>query len=390
MRLGATGLWADRAGYNPHETRIGPGNVAQLTEAWSAPLPSGTGAPQGPLVARGRVFVPSDALFEGPSALTAYDADDGAQLWSHSVPGNPDLPDFPPQLRVTTAGDVVVLARAFGGDFGGLEALDAATGEVLWSSPARLMTGDPIVHRGVVYAWYLSLDTFLAGLAAFDLETGELLWRSPDTAQQATYASAQGGRVYATVGDELQVFDAAGVENCTGEPTICQPVWTAALPGGTYRPPVVAAGSVFVSVENAVLAFPAGGCGSATCRPAWSVPASPQLATLAVAKGTLFVSGGGAITAFPAAGCGAPTCPAQWAAPGATGAPAVANGVVYATGGDRLHAFAADGCGASTCAALWSSGTGVDTDRQPAIAGGRVYTVGTSVKAFALPAGAGA
>jgi outer membrane protein assembly factor BamB len=376
-----------RTGSNPHETRLGPANVAQLTEVWSAPLPEGTSAPQGPLVARGRVFVTADAATGGPSVLTAYDADDGTQLWSRSVPGIPEVPDFSPDLRITTAGDVVVLTAAFSSDFGGLEALDAATGEVLWSTPARLAAGEPVVQRGVVYAWYLSLDTYRGGLAAFDLETGEVLWRSPDVSQQPLHASAQGGRLYATVGEEMQVFDAAGIENCTGEPTICQPVWTATVPGGgSYRPPVLAAGTAFVLAQDTVMAFPADGCGSPTCQPVWTAAGAPWPAGAAVADGTLFVPHGGAIAAYPAAGCGATTCAARWTAPDATGTPAVANGVVYASGGDRLHAFAAAGCGAATCPALWSSEPGTPADRQPAITGGRVYVAGTSVRAFALPA----
>ena len=117
----------------------------------------------------------------------------------------------------------------------------------------------------------------------------------------------------------------------------------------------------------------------------------------------LFTSGSGGsgvpdrLYAYPAAGCGAATCPPAWSAevdtlPN-TGAPvlqpAVAGGVVYLAGeGGVLYAFDAAGCGAATCAPLWSASVGSEITGAPAVSNGRVY-VGTAdarLVAFALPA----
>src|SRR5690349_16180172 len=59
----------------------------------------------------------------------------------------------------------------------------------------------------------------------------------------------QVGRPASSSGDLaiLRVFDAAGVDGCSGSPTTCAPQWTAAVPGVSLSGPTVVGGAVYVS-----------------------------------------------------------------------------------------------------------------------------------------------
>lgn len=61
------------------------------------------------------------------------------------------------------------------------------------------------------------------------------------------------GRVYAQSFDGLYAFDAAGVEGCTGNPAVCQPVWTGWLP--LNAGPSLANGLVLASTPLGLSAY---------------------------------------------------------------------------------------------------------------------------------------
>ena len=115
--------------------------------------------------------------------------------------------------------------------------------------------------------------------------------------------------------------------------------WTAPMPSTVADAPAVAGDRVFVPTSGGELAvLAAGGCGSATCAPAWTgstgSAVTVQPAVAGSGAGAVVITGGadGGLDAFPAAGCGAATCAPSWSgAAGApiTGAPAVSNGRVY-------------------------------------------------------------
>lgn len=213
------------------------------------------------------------------------------------------------------------------------------------------------------------------------------------------------GDVYATDGEGVQAFDAAGSASCSGTPKVCAPLWTAATSNSpTYSAPAVANGTVYVGSWNAKLyAFDAAGSANCsagvtgkTCRPLWTAATASSIGgTPAVANGVVYaVSGNGTLSAFDAAGstdCSgtvtAKTCTPMWrSAPGTSGyvtssSPAVANGIIYfsSTNGGTYGYDAAGSLNCSvsgtakTCSPLWGAVTGFIGRGSPAIVNGVLY-----------------
>src|ERR1039458_1179537 len=277
-----------RRGYNPTENVLNVSNVAGLQERWSW-------ATQGqvdssPAVANGGVYVGSDDGY-----LYALNASTGQQIWTA-----------------------------------------ANTGAPIQSSPA--------VANGVVYVG--SLDN---NLYAFNASTGQQLWSAPTGGPINSSPAVANGVVYVGSQDNnLYAFNAA-----TG-----QRLWTAATGGSIASSPAVANGVVYVgSWDNNLYAFNA-----ATGQLLWSAATREVIqSSPAVANGVVYVgSNDNNLYAFNAA-----TSQLLWSA--ATGqvdqsSPAVANGVVYVGSWDfNLYAF-----NAATGQLLWSAATrGVIESRPP-------------------------
>jgi hypothetical protein len=114
--------------------------------------------------------------------------------------------------------------------------------------------------------------------------------------------------------------------------------WTGTV-GAAVDVPLAATGTtVFAAAsDGTVAAFPAGGCGEATCEPEWTATTSaPASAAPSIGGDVVYVGdGAGGVSALPAAGCGAATCEALWtgsAAEGVTGPPVVSDGTLYVPG----------------------------------------------------------
>ena len=139
-RLTCINIDAFRAGENPFQ----PGDVV-----WSVPIGASSG--NTPALWDGRVFVTNAGLYgSGPGQILAFDAratDAPAPLWTSDNPAGEAF-----------FGGVCVRARAAGADlycasyafFGGttsanLLKLDAATGEVRWSTPCNRTSATPLV-----------------------------------------------------------------------------------------------------------------------------------------------------------------------------------------------------------------------------------------------------
>jgi hypothetical protein len=147
---------------------------------------------------------------------------------------------------------------------------------------------------------------------------------------------------------ELKVFDAAGVDGCAGTPKVCQPLWSAPLPGSTrmWTGAAVHGGRVYVPTEGGVSVFDANGvvgCGGSpkVCSP---------IATMSFG---------------------------WW--PGTRGAVTIANGVAYVGSMDGLFAFDAnlvEGCSGAplVCQPVLHvlGGTNVTT---PAVVAGQVHVL---------------
>ncbi|HEY8545873.1 MAG TPA: PQQ-binding-like beta-propeller repeat protein [Acidimicrobiales bacterium] len=131
-------------------------------------------------------------------------------------------------------------------------------------------------------------------ITALDAATGDVLWTGDLGATVGAPPALAEGRLYVPTRDgDLLVFDAAGCGAAT-----CAPLWAA--DGGTDLrvQPAVAGGVVYTGSEDGtVAAFPADGCGASTCPPLWSAAAGrPVVAAPIVSNARLHVyaAGGGA------------------------------------------------------------------------------------------------
>jgi polyvinyl alcohol dehydrogenase (cytochrome) len=234
---------------NPLERRIGPANVAQLTTKWTIATQGEVSAT--PAVTGGAVYFPDWAGY-----LTKADARTGQVLWSRhlseytGVAGN--ISRTSPVVH-----DGVVYVGDQGGSVGAgarLLAVDAATGDLLWSQrvethPAAQLTQSPTVFEGVVYQGVSSVEfarageagyvccTFRGSLVAVDAATGDIKWQTytvPDNGGQPggySGASIWGGtpaidpirrRVYVTTGQNYAVPpDAKDCQAAGGTPDEC-------------------------------------------------------------------------------------------------------------------------------------------------------------------------
>ena len=97
-----------------------------------------------PAVSGGMVY--STALIDGAPRVVALNASSrGARVWTAQLPHAPD-----PEFSLTVAGGLVYVP---GTDFGELHALEAATGEIAWTSSvgSGYVRSAPTVLDGVVY-----------------------------------------------------------------------------------------------------------------------------------------------------------------------------------------------------------------------------------------------
>jgi hypothetical protein len=404
----------NRAGWQPVESTIGVGNVAQLRQARSYP-----GAATPPVVVEGVLY-----SLDGQGYLHAFDATGGAgctgspivcsPLWSSSTAAGRSL--------TVDSGKVYAVGMS------GLNVYDAAgvTGcsgspkvcGPLWTTGTFVFIGPgaPAVVNGVVYvtgtrpllplpggAYVIAYDA--RGSTNCTAGVCSPLWSSTaaptDLLYQAPLAVAN-GMVYAAEGTGVAGFDASGSTACTGTPKVCSPLWTATTPTQlsslAYGGPAVANGTLFVAgLGGTLYAFDASGnngCGGAprACSPLWTASVGDTRTTPAIANGTVYVTNAlGTLQAFDAMGVngcsGSPkVCTPLWRyAPNVsgftvTGLPAGANGVVYTVSPDStFHALDAAGttnCSGSPklCDPLWSTATGdIASDSSPAIVNGTVY-----------------
>ena len=156
-------------------------------------------------------------------------------------------------------------------------------------------------------------------------------------------------------------------------------LWTGSLGAAITATPSVAGNKVFVPAGSVIDVFPASGCGSSSCSPAFALerkagdPNDSFLATPALEGSNVFATNGnGSLYAWPQSGCGAASCrPAQSVvlnAPsgGSTSyeqTPAVLGGMLFVaaqrvvTASDHVLAFALDESTLQTLAS-WDLGAG--------------------------------
>ena len=158
---------------------ITPDNIGNLGVAWTYPLSTSRGVEATPIVVDGVMYVTS-----AWSVVHALDAKTGEELWVYDpeVSGEDAAKGC---CDVINRGVAVQGGKVFVGVFDGrLEALDAKTGKVIWStltvdkSRPYTITGAPRVVKGKVLIGNGGGELGVRGfVTAYDAETGEKVWR---------------------------------------------------------------------------------------------------------------------------------------------------------------------------------------------------------------------
>jgi outer membrane protein assembly factor BamB len=347
---------------NPSETSLSASNVAQLTQDWTAALNGGGGVP-GAVVYNGTVYA------DDGTGIDALDAASGKLLWFGSTMGSG-----------STASSHITPAVSNGAVYAGggdnrVYAFDAATGASRWIfAPNAQMLSSPAVASGVVY-----ITTRDGHIYALDGTSGSVIWsflgslsdpidQTPAVANGAVYFISERGIAYA-------------LNASTGAQ-----LWQTSIgsPGEGVDVPAVDNGMVFMisgapspSTQGEVVALD-----STTGATKWTAY-TPFYGTngLALANGVIYVSTiSNGVYAFDEA-TGALKWQAQVAM--AESAPAVANGVVY-VGAGTAYVYAFDAATGATLATIGNCGT--QPYSSPVVAHGTVYIgCGTILGAFHLP-----
>ena len=172
-------------GRTPHEERFSPldsierNNVDRLGVAWSFQTGSDRGLEATPIVVDGVLYATASW-----SIVFALDARTGALLWRH----DPKVPGWKAKhacCDVVNRGVAVSKGRVYSGTLDGrLLALDAKTGELVWSVQTTplgepyTITGAPRVVHDLVLIGNGGAEFGVRGyFSAYHAATGELAWR---------------------------------------------------------------------------------------------------------------------------------------------------------------------------------------------------------------------
>jgi outer membrane protein assembly factor BamB len=368
----------DLVGVNPYENVLSVSNADGLTLDWEAGTVT-SGYISSPAVVNGIVYI-SDYQ-PGRSDVHAIDAASGEPVWTKTVGPGPSSP-------------AVAGGALFVGDLSGnLHARRASTGTRLWTKPAGgPVYSDPTVEGGTVF-----VGASFGGLAAFDAETGSLTWRfSRDNVQFSGSPAVSGGIVYAWGQPTTENGIVYALDQSTGAV-----IWKRRIPGSDQRlqmSPAVADGTVYVGTGDSARRSLVLALDAEVGRIRWihALPEDVEAAfgAPAVADGLLYVpTTPDRPTANPELyALDTATGSLVWQAPvsASNSSPAVANGVVY-VGGEVDENSQLSALDAVSGEILWTyveAGTTIPILSSPAVADGRVY-VGTqgetgSVLAFTL------
>jgi len=323
-----------------NQTKLVALDQATGAERWRAARPQSGSSP---LIAGGLVYVGTRG--EG---LKAYDAETGAVVWQF-LSGIPAAPDGEP-AGVFDTSPILVDGTLFmaGGSYGGLFALDPATGEERWRFDTHgWVRSSPAVAGGIVYIASNALfdadqtDPAPSALYAVDAATGAERWSLPfaaDIEMSWSTPLIHGATVLIGVcnfdggnGVWIAADAATGTERWRFETSA--PMWWAspASDGATYFLP-----DGELSRMSAVDA--------ATGEPRWEIETEEKYYVGPTLAGdTLYIHDeSGALVALDGA-----TGDQEWTLDigpagggGGVGAePAIVDGIVYATGGGLAYAL---------------------------------------------------
>jgi outer membrane protein assembly factor BamB len=212
-----------------------------------------------PTVVRGTVFVMS---FDGK--LYALDASTGATRWATAIA----TPDTTPTEASPAVSKGIVYAI---GD-GGVTALAANSGSILWTGPCGTPDhNSPTVHHGLVV-----MASFYSEVCAFDAGTGRPRWTAHlDTYFQSSPTLAKKRVILTDFSGDVVALDARNG----------QVAWTIPTGISLSTTPVVANGVVYVAEPTRITAraFTDG-------RLLWHQPERGAFSTPAVVGGTVYVA----------------------------------------------------------------------------------------------------
>jgi polyvinyl alcohol dehydrogenase (cytochrome) len=164
-----------------------PEQVPRLALKWAFGFPDTASAWAQPTVAGGRVFAGSQN-----GTVYSLDAKTGCTVWTFVAHAGVRASVFIGPR--TGTGRTALYPAYFSDQQGYVYAVDAATGKLLWSQrvddhPLVRLTGSPTVYRGRVYVPTSSYEeggkppgygccTFRGGVVALDARTGDVVWKA--------------------------------------------------------------------------------------------------------------------------------------------------------------------------------------------------------------------
>lgn len=352
-------------GFNPGETTITPGNVAQLELAWSKAVSwtVPTVDTAAPIVRSGADVVVASA---GHSAV--LDAETGALR--RNIGGSDD------HSVAVSDGRIFVTGFQGGQDFSHVTVFDQATGVGQWTTEEQFDVTAPIVDDGVLhYVTVSRVGTHDHGVRSRRASDGKVLWDTSSCCGDVVAPSIANGtlfyvQVFRGSPTMLSAFDAVdGTPRWSVPATRCTAATATVVAGGR----VYTGGSTFDAATGAHL---------------WDWPRCPIVDLPTVSSTTVYVpyrplATTVALQAFDAA-TGAKRGSIPWGlnASGEASAPAVANGILFGADGNQLVAD-----DARTGERLWTSPASSGNFSDPIVSDGMVYAMNTdgSAYAFSLP-----
>lgn len=233
---------------NAHEFRLHRANVSRLKVKWTLPTAGDTSAT--PAVVDGAVYVP-----DWGGTFWKVDARSGKVIWARRVADYVGIPGAVSRSSPAVVGDTVFIGTQQGAR---LLAIDTATGNLRWATamdahPHAVLTQSPVVYDGVVYQGVSSMEegaaadptypccTFRGSLQAVDAATGRVLWKSytlPDQGAGTDIFSGApiwggtpaidpaSGSVYVATGNNYEIPQSAqDCQKAGGTPQECLPSW---------------------------------------------------------------------------------------------------------------------------------------------------------------------
>jgi len=346
---------AAHTGCNPYEHVLSSGTVGGLAERWyysTGPhyLSIVTGEPT---VANGEVYFASNDSETHDYSVYAVNATTGVLAWKHQI--GDFLGDSP----------IVANGLAYVGTIYtpyAVLALNASTGDVVWQAAAPAPVQAPLaISNGRLYA--VSLD---GTLQALDAATGAVLWSKytgPNSPAGDAAPAIANNKVYFAAGDSnLYALDAA-----TGAV-----IWRAPL--GDIENPTVASNRVYVGTPTQSVYALNGDTGAVI----WTAPVKPFGCCEAAAGGVVYVPS----YDYNVYALNASTGAVLWkyATDNFVYFATVANGVVYAATYDAVYAL-----DANTGTLLWSDMPAFGVGAPLTVVNGWLYVTSVdSVLGYAL------